>query len=366
MFCLHRPKTETALSRRAHVNPFFATLLSALVCTVSAADDKAFSRPFDFAPSTATVDGAGVILGALELTAMLDDRPHQLSGLAWDADEEILYALSDDAYILHLQPVFKDGRLISAGLLAVVELRDRNGEILRGRHADSEGLALNHATNGASGDTELYISFEQHPRIERYNAAGMPSGTVEFENTSFEDLPFRHANRQFEALTRHDDYGLLTAPERPLTDSDGSVVVFFSERGTRWEYPLPEPDYASVVGATTRPNGNLLILERHLGSPLSPLSIRVAEAALPRAGSTRLERHQLLSFDSSKGWPVDNFEGVAHHTAERYFMISDDNHRTWQKTLLVYFDLAALSAQADAASVQPGCMDACESPAGAQ
>ncbi len=79
---------------------------------------------------------------------MRDDRPYQLSGLIWNADEEIPYALSDDADILHLKPVFADGRLISADLPAVVELRDRNGKILRGRHTDSEGLALNHANKG--------------------------------------------------------------------------------------------------------------------------------------------------------------------------------------------------------------------------
>ena len=51
-------------------------------------------------------------------------------------------------------------------------------------------------------------------------------------------------------------------------------------------------------------------------------------------------REEIARFDSSQGWAVDNFEGVAHHIDNRYFIVSDDNANPQQKTLLVYLALS--------------------------
>jgi hypothetical protein len=36
---------------------------------------------------------------------------------------------------------------------------------------------------------------------------------------------------------------------------------------------------------------------------------------------------------------VDNFEGIAHHRDNRYFLVSDDNNSALQSTVLVYFEI---------------------------
>jgi hypothetical protein len=38
---------------------------------------------------------------------------------------------------------------------------------------------------------------------------------------------------------------------------------------------------------------------------------------------------------------VDNFEGLSHHQGLKFFMVSDDNFKALQKTLLVYFELTS-------------------------
>ena len=52
-------------------------------------------------------------LGMLQLpNPTLDGmRFSQLSGLAWDDDDGILYAISDRGFLFHLQPVFENGVL---------------------------------------------------------------------------------------------------------------------------------------------------------------------------------------------------------------------------------------------------------------
>ena len=47
----------------------------------------------------------------------------------------------------------------------------------------------------------------------------------------------------------------------------------------------------------------------------------------------------LAKFNSSEGWLLDNFEGLARVGKNRYVMISDDNDNFFQQTLLMYFEV---------------------------
>ncbi len=43
--------------------------------------------------------------------------------------------------------------------------------------------------------------------------------------------------------------------------------------------------------------------------------------------------------DSGKGHQIDNFEGLARHRGNRFFLVSDDNDLFLQRSLLMYFEL---------------------------
>jgi hypothetical protein len=45
------------------------------------------------------------------------------------------------------------------------------------------------------------------------------------------------------------------------------------------------------------------------------------------------------SLDSGKGHQIDNFEGLARHRGNRFFLVSDDNDLFLQRSLLMYFEL---------------------------
>src|SRR5512143_619940 len=53
------------------------------------------------------------LLGVLRLPQVaVNGLPlHELSGLAWDEDAGLLYAVSDKGLLFHLRPVFSDDRL---------------------------------------------------------------------------------------------------------------------------------------------------------------------------------------------------------------------------------------------------------------
>ena len=99
-------------------------------------------------------------------------KPRELSGLAWDADDELLYAVSDDGFLVHLRVEFRDGVLTRVYLEDAYSLLNRYGGTLSEAYSDAEGLTARHTRNGIPGDAELVVSFEREPRLVRYSPQG--------------------------------------------------------------------------------------------------------------------------------------------------------------------------------------------------
>jgi hypothetical protein len=353
-------------------------LLAGLLLVLATFDSAArsgFSAPILFSPEYP--DGSRYMnvrmRGSLRLFALHDGRPHQLSGLAWDADEGVLYALSDDAYVVHLKPYFTDDVLTKVDLQDIFSLHNAAGIKLVDRAADSEGLVALRTRNGLRGDTELVISFEVIPHIEHFQPNGVYLSTTPLPRPLAAPASYMGPNRQLEALTVDRIFGLITAPERPLKSAPNGNISLFSMSGMRWNYIPARRQYSALVGLETTADGDLLILERQFVSLLSPITTLLRRTTLTAAPDSLLAVKDIVRFDSSAGWAVDNFEGIARHQDDRYFMVSDDNNNALQKTLLIYFEIlddaphhSTISVPTDAASAQPDCTGVCGNQAGAR
>ena len=153
------------------------------------------------------------LLGSLLLSGSPDLS--ELSGLAWDEDEEILYAVTDRGLLLHLRPVIRDNLLRDLLLLARYPLLDNRGKPLKGHWRDSEGLALENGNNGIKGDSRLLISFERHNRITRYTPSGRYVGAVELPAGLKNPNIYPAFNEGLESVTLHPEYGPISGPEKP-------------------------------------------------------------------------------------------------------------------------------------------------------
>ena len=71
----------------------------------------------------------------------------ELSDLAWDRDEKLLYALSDNGQLLSFKPVFSNNRLEDLLMVNGISLHDDKGKKLRWKNSDSEGLTLMNSNN---------------------------------------------------------------------------------------------------------------------------------------------------------------------------------------------------------------------------
>lgn len=283
------------------------------------------------------------LLGALRLIdAEIDgSRLCGLSGLAWDEDAELLYAISDRGVLFHLRPIFDErGYLASARAVAGYPLRDASGNPVRSSFSDAEGLAIRNGENSALGDAELLVSFEVKPRVVRYSISGRWLGEEPLPATLRNPRNFREGNQALEAVTIDPRRGILVGSETPLRNDPPGLIRIFATGGRFWLYPLGNAPGSALVAMEALPDGGLLTLERAFVSPLRPFAISLRQTKLLTPGKTApLQVSDVAVFNTDRGWLLDNFEGLTRHREQRFFMISDDNCSGLQATLLVYFEL---------------------------
>jgi hypothetical protein len=279
-------------------------------------------------------------LGALALPAI---KAHGmtlagLSGLAWDSDEGILHAISDQGAVFGLKPEFRNGQLSSVQLVSAAPLIDpKTGKPVRWLRSDSEGLELLNAGNGRKGDSELMISFEGEPRLARYRPDGKFIAEIDLPEPLRDKSRYRY-NRMLEAVCHHPREGLLTVPEEPLAGDDKQHYLYRVRDGVRWKLPALRGGISAIECLS---DSSVLLLERELQMALMRWRVILHKLTLPsgQPAESKLKSEILAELDSLHRLNLDNFEGLARHHGQRYFMVSDNNDNLLQQTLLVYFEI---------------------------
>jgi hypothetical protein len=288
-------------------------------------------------------DGHGDVRGQVRLLGAIRLQPRSvdglklvgLSGLAWDEDEQLLYAISDHGRLFHLRVHIDNDRLVAAEVVAGYPLTDGDGRALRYPWSDAEGLTLDRGNDGRRGNSELLVSFEHRPRVRVYDMHGRRLRAEPLPAPLEDRHHYADPNRALESITRHPRHGLLVAPERPLRGDD--TLRLFDQQGRNWRHALRTAPGSALVALEALPDGRLLALERAFVAPYLPFEISLREVDLiPNDDTARVR--DLAVFSTADGWRLDNFEGLTRHRGRRFFMVSDDNDSVWQDTLLVYFE----------------------------
>jgi hypothetical protein len=254
--------------------------------------------------------------GGLVLTSP-SDRFHELSDVAITGTDR-LTAVGDGGVFVTARLLFdRTGNLagVSDGRLELLQGED-GIPLASQEDADAEGLAL--FPNG-----DRLVSFERHHRIWLYPADGGRPRTVPKP-----DVDFREANGGMEAL----------APD-PGVAADAYVVGAELD-GQTWNCristacvpgPIAErPAGTSLVAIRKLPSGRTAYLFRGFNGR-SHIVLRVL-----RGNTVDAE------LDLEPPLTVDNMEGVAAVARPggviRFYLMSDDNASSEQRTLLLAFD----------------------------
>ncbi len=339
-----QPTTKKPLNYFIH-GLFLCLVASLLVsCTSLQAKNvppKAYNYPIS--PDRTDIKYMQIqMMGSLALKAStFNSIPvHELSGIAWDEDEKLLYAVSDEGLLYHLTLTLRNNKLSDLSVIFATQLKDVNGLPLSGKYDDSEGLSLINANNGKKGDSELIISFEKKPRIARYSPKGTIVANVRTPKKIHKKKYFRHKNKALESVAVHPKYGIITAAEYPLSSHPLTEQTIYSSKGKQWHFAASKEKNSSITGLEILPNGDALILERAYSSPLVPIDIKLRRVKLEQCDKKQFcKTETIASFNGADGWLLDNFEGLAHIRGNQYLIVSDNNKSLFQKTIFMLFKI---------------------------
>ncbi|MCF6189624.1 MAG: esterase-like activity of phytase family protein [Cocleimonas sp.] len=265
---------------------------------------------------------------------------HELSGIAWDEDEQLLYAISDEGLLYHLSVNSEKNKLNSVKVISAMRLMSYKGSALRGKYSDSEGLSILNANNGKKGDSELIISFENKPRIAKYSTQGKFLSSIKMPKKLTKKKYFRHKNKALESVTVHPKYGILTAAEYPLKSHKKSQQTLYSSSGKEWHFPTEKDKNSAITSLDILKNGDVLVLERAYVNLFTPIVITLSRVSLNKCDKSRsCKKETIARLTGADGWLLDNFEGLAHYRDNQYFLVSDNNKNPLQKTLMILFEV---------------------------
>lgn len=262
--------------------------------------------------------GDFVYAGGLVLTSTATSRFHGLSDLRIGPNGK-LTAVSDEADLLEADLILdRAGAPVGLNNARLTTLADLDGKPIQGKaEGDSEGLAIL-----ASGDR--LVSFEGHHRVWLYPADGAPPREAPFPAVDFPP------NGGMEALSPY-----------PSSGPD-AYLVGHEETGQTWicrvvgacvEWTkIAKPAEFGLVAAAPTPDGAMAYLLR----AWDPLRGSRVTLVVYKDGK------ELGRMDLARPYTVDNLEGIdavpGKNGATRFYLLSDDNFQSSQRTLLLAFD----------------------------
>ena len=195
------------------------------------------------------------------------------------------------------------------------------------------------------------MAFERRHRVEAYRF-GKSGGKAPARR---QQLPTLLANapdnKGIEAMTRLGPNtvapGALLVVAEGVRDAQGDSVAWLLDGKKPGQLTIARDEDYSVTEIASLPNGDLVLLERYLGS-LVDFSIRLRRVkAGDIAPGARLEGRIL--FEGGLRYALDNMEGLSVTTMPdgevRLTLMSDNNFSRFQRTLILQFALTETTAQ---------------------
>ncbi len=252
-----------------------------------------------------------------------------LSGLSINSKME-LFSVTDRG-VWFKSPINLDskGKLIEIKQFETGVLKNIYGEFIDLDKSDSDAEAIEIDENG-----HFLISFERNHRVLKYKDLSKTPEVI-IPPTALNSLPFNGGVESFIPITQNKLF--LITEDKINKNSNIEAFIFNNNKLSALE--LNKTGIFKPTDLSNLANGDLLLLERSftpIMGPAARISLIEKEKIIP--GQT------LIPTELATIRPplmVDNFEGIAvvGTPSEGYFIfvISDDNFKPVQRTLLMQF-----------------------------
>ncbi len=259
----------------------------------------------------------------------------ELSDLTYEKETKTLYLVGDKGSLFSFHASFSD-KIEGLKALDAVTLKNKKGKRFRKWKRDSEGVTLD-------DQSRLFISFEGEAKIASFHKNGDHYGNMidklKLPKRLRETKYYRSKNKSLESVAWHPEHGILTATEWPLKKYDKKKQTIYALSGKKWHFKAEPEGRSGLSSMEVMDDGSLLVMERSFTGLSNPFVITLKKVYLQNCQKKMCKTKVVAKFNSSQGWYLDNFEGLARVGKNRYVMISDDNDNFFQQTLLIYFEV---------------------------
>lgn len=283
-----------------------------------------------------TASGSGVIQSRAPLPAYGPGGTPitQLSALAWDKDEQLLYALSDRGTLFHFRVIFQGNEILSIEPVHAVSIASDELIHAGSRAIDTEDMTLLNHDNGHKGDTELFVVTERTPLYIHLRPSGRVLRNMPVPAPLADPDKFQKTNQGLESVILHPKHGLLTAPEAPLKDAPVDMHTLYGSEHS-WAFERYTPD-ARLKAMARLPDGDVLMLERSSSSTPKMKIASLREVSLHdcAAGQTCPVKNEFVLPEEA-----NNFEGLTHIKDRQFLMVNDHSGKDGQGGVLLLVTL---------------------------
>lgn len=188
----------------------------------------------------------------------------ELSGLTWDEDEQLLYAVSDSGFLIHFRIAIENDKLAKVEPVLVAPIAEFVGSLLKltWSLSNAEGVLARNNANGKRSDTELIVALEDGPAIGRFTPQGQFIKEIALPPPLGDPGVYSSSNKRLESVNEIPGHGIITAPEVPLLAEPEDVHTIYAADGATWRFKALQPHHSSIKDIEHLPDGRLLILER--------------------------------------------------------------------------------------------------------
>lgn len=285
-------------------------------------------------------NGAGALtLEALDRTELPAEGANgvpilEFSGLSWDEDEQLLYAVSDGGVLHHLRLRVAGDRLVEVVPVFSVRLSTPASKVSGKAVSNAEGITTVNDDNGKTSDSELLIAFEDGPSVGRFSPQGGWIADVELPGPLADPQQYSKKNSRLEAVAFDERHGIVTAPESPLKDQPEGLHTLYAADGTTWSFEVVEAD-SRLKAIQKMADGNLLVLER-TNEGKGDRAARLRHLDITQCGSGGQCDVADLS-TAPEALLADNFEGLARLSEDLFLIVTDKTEKDGEPTALVLF-----------------------------
>ena len=246
----------------------------------------------------------------------------EISDLAYK--EKRLFAIGDRGVLYEFSTTCSKDKIENVSLLHSYNLTDENMKRLSKKYRDSEGLVFI--------KDKLAISFERENRVDLYTLNGEKIKQLKINKKLQGKKSYKSVNKGLEAVAFNKKYGIITAPEKPLNNKKYHKIY---AQNNYWKFRAK----GSIKALEFIDKNRLLVLLRQFDHLSRERKTTLITLDLRKCKNSTCETKMIAKLDSSDGWKIDNFEGLTKVAKNRFLMISDDNGSSFQKTLLVLFEI---------------------------